>query len=49
MNPRRSPLLVAALAVVATALVPSVAEAKKKRAEGSGAEDSKAARKASVS
>jgi endonuclease/exonuclease/phosphatase family metal-dependent hydrolase len=30
MNPRRSPLLVAALAVVATALMPSVAEAKKK-------------------
>jgi endonuclease/exonuclease/phosphatase family metal-dependent hydrolase len=30
MNPRRSPLLVAALAVLATALVPSVAEAKKK-------------------
>ena len=30
MNPRRSPLFVAALAVVATALLPSVAEAKKK-------------------
>jgi len=30
MNPRRSPLLIAALAVVATALLPSVAEAKKR-------------------
>jgi len=33
MNPRRSPLFVAALAVVATALMPSVAEAKKKGVE----------------